>query len=328
MDYTLLRKEKIAIKFLDFITNFQGVWKIVINEYKGLVRTRDDGSELINYDDAAFPSYIYDGYVYSGCTWEKVPHFHKDIELLSVHSSCMGYSVNGTNIFLEKGDTIFVNSDQLHYSYATPPREGRYVIAVMHPRILCANYAVEAKAVLPVISNKKVPFIHFRNGDRDAARMQELVLFLAKQAYGNEFLITKTFFEIWEIIMTRVNETGEFSQDDIINQDVHNEVLKAMMNYVDKNYMNNITLNEVASAGGVSRSLCNTIFNKYTQMTPIEYIMHFRTRKVADLLQSGDMPMSEIAEMTGFSNASYMAETFKKFYKFSPREYKKTMQSQ
>lgn len=328
MDYTLLKKEKIAIKFLDFITNFQGVWKIVINEYKGLVRTRDDGSELINYDDAAFPSYIYDGYVYSGCTWEKVPHFHKDIELLSVHSSCMGYSVNGTNIFLEKGDTIFVNSDQLHYSYATPPREGRYVIAVMHPRILCANYAVEAKAVLPVISNKKVPFIHFRNGDRDAARMQELVLFLAKQAYGNEFLITKTFFEIWEIIMTRVNETGEFSQDDIINQDVHNEVLKAMMNYVDKNYMNNITLNEVASAGGVSRSLCNTIFNKYTQMTPIEYIMHFRTRKVADLLQSGDMPMSEIAEMTGFSNASYMAETFKKFYKFSPREYKKTMQSQ
>lgn len=300
----------------------------MINEYKGLVRTRDDGSELINYDDAAFPSYIYDGYVYSGCTWEKVPHFHKDIELLSVHSSCMGYSVNGTNIFLEKGDTIFVNSDQLHYSYATPPREGRYVIAVMHPRILCANYAVEAKAILPVISNKKLPFIHFRNGDRDAARMQELVLFLARQAHGNEFLITKTFFEIWEIIMTRVSETGEFSQDEIMNQDVHNEVLKAMMNFVDKNYMNNITLNEVASAGGVSRSLCNTIFNKYTQMTPIEYIMHFRTRKVADLLQSGDMPMSEIAEMTGFSNASYMAETFKKFYKFSPREYKKTMQNQ
>ena len=222
----------------------------MINEYKGLVRTRDDGSELINYDDAAFPSYIYDGYVYSGCTWEKVPHFHKDIELLSVHSSCMGYSVNGTNIFLEKGDTIFVNSDQLHYSYATPPREGRYVIAVMHPRILCANYAVEAKAILPVISNKKVPFIHFRNGDRDAARMQELVLFLARQAHGNEFLITKTFFEIWEIIMTRVSETGEFSQDEIMNQDVHNEVLKAMMNFVDKNYMNNITLNEVASAGG------------------------------------------------------------------------------
>ena len=298
----------------------------MIVEYKGLVRTREDGSEMINYDDAAFPSYIYDGYVYSGCTWEKVPHFHKDIELLSVHSSCMGYSVNGNNIFLEKGDTLFVNSDQLHYSYAIPPREGRYIIAVLHPSILCSNYAVEAKAVMPVISNKKIPYIHFHSGDRDAARMQELMFQLHRNGLGNEFLITKTFFEIWELIMVRASESGDLNKDVQINQDLHNDILKAMMNYVDKNYMNNITLNEVASAGGVSRSLCNSIFNKYTQMTPIEYIMHFRTRKVADLLQSGDLSMSEIAEQTGFSSASYMAETFKKFYRFSPREYKKSIQ--
>lgn len=297
----------------------------MIKEYKGLVRTREDGSEMINYDDAAFPSYIFDGYVYSGCTWEKVPHFHKDIELLSVHSSCMGYSVNGTNIFLERGDTIFVNSGQLHYSYAMPPREGRYIIAVLHPTILCSNYAVEAKAVMPVISNKKLPYIHFRNGDRDSARMQELMFKLHREAFGNEFLITKIFFEIWELIMIRASETVDMSSDIQTNQDLHNDVLKAMMSYVDKNYMKNITLNDVAGAGGVSRSLCNTIFNKYTQMTPIEYIMHFRIRKVADLLQSGNLSMGEIAEMTGFSNASYMAETFKKFYKFSPREYKKAV---
>jgi AraC-like DNA-binding protein len=297
----------------------------VINEYRGLVRTKEDGSEIINYDDPTFPSYIHDGYVYGGCTWEKVTHFHKDVELLSVHSSCMGYSVNGNSIFLEKGDTLFVNSDQLHYSYALPPREGRYIIAVMHPRILCSNYAVEAKAILPVTGNKKVPYIHFHNGDRDAARIQELMFELQHKAKGNEFLITKVFYEIWEIILDRVNESGQFIPDDMLNQDLHNEVLKAMMNYVDKNYMNNITLNEIASSGGISKSLCNSIFNKYTQMSPIEYIMHFRARKVADLLQAGTFSMSEIAEQTGFSSASYMAETFKRFYMLSPREYKKAM---
>ena len=298
----------------------------MIKEYRGLVRTKDDGSEIINYDDPSFPSYIFDGYVYSGCTWEKVTHFHKDVELISVHSSCMGYSVNGENLMLERGDTLFVNADQLHYSFALPPREGRYIIAVMHPRILCANYAVEAKAVLPVVTNKKVPYIHFRKGDRDAAELQELMFYLERQAKGNEFLITKTFFEIWEIIMNRINESGQFSSDEVVNQDIHNDILKTMMNYVDKNYMKNIKLGDLAGAGGVSRSLCNSIFNKYTNMTPIEYIMHYRTRKVADLLQSGDYSMPEIAEMTGFSNASYMAETFKKFYKFSPREYKKSME--
>ena len=300
----------------------------MIKEYRGLVRTREDGSEIINYDDPSFPSYIYDGYVYSGCTWERIPHFHKDIELISVHSSCMGYSVNGKEIFLERGDTIFVNSDQLHYSFATPPREGRYIIAVLHPSILSSNYAVEAKAILPVISNKKIPYIHFRNGDRDSARIQELCFELEKKCKGNEFLITKTFFEIWDIILNRVAESGEIGGEDSMNADVHNDILKAMMSYVDKNYMKNITLGELAGAGGVSRSLCNSIFNKYTKMTPIEYIMHYRTRKVADLLQSQDISMPEIAELTGFSNASYMAETFKKFYKFLPREYKKAIRQQ
>ena len=295
----------------------------MINEYRGLVRTRDDGSEIVNYDDASFPSYIYDGYVYSGCTWEKVPHFHKDIELVSLTYSHMGYSINGEDIFLEPGDTIFINSNQLHYSFATPPREGRYVIAILHPSLLSSNYAVEAKAILPVINNKSVPYIHFKKGDRDAAKIHELVLSLQREAFGNEFLITKTFFEIWEIILNRVNESGSFSQNEFLNQDMRSDILKAMMNYVDKNYMNNISLNDIAGAGGISKSLCNTLFNKYTDMTPIEYIMHFRTRKVADLLQSSDASMSEVAELTGFSNASYMAETFKKFYKFSPREYKK-----
>ena len=51
--------------------------------------------------------------------------------------------------------------------------------------------------------------------------------------------------------------------------------------------------------------------------------MHYRCRKITDLLLAGDMSMSEIAELTGFSGASYMSETFKKFYKMSPRDFKK-----
>ena len=36
------------------------------------------------------------------------------------------------------------------------------------------------------------------------------------------------------------------------------------------------------------------------------------------------MSMSKIAEITGFTGASYMAETFKKFYKMSPRDFRKS----
>ncbi|MBQ3836241.1 MAG: helix-turn-helix transcriptional regulator, partial [Treponema sp.] len=103
----------------------------------------------------------------------------------------------------------------------------------------------------------------------------------------------------------------------------HNSRLKAMMLFIDERYKERITLSDIATAGGVSQSLCNQIFNKLTEKSPIEYLAQYRCRKVADLLVSSGMSMPEIADMTGFTGASYMAETFKKYFGQSPRDYKK-----
>ena len=47
-------------------------------EQMGLIVKRDDGSEIVNYDDPNFPSYIYDGWIAPKVTWEGVPHFHEE----------------------------------------------------------------------------------------------------------------------------------------------------------------------------------------------------------------------------------------------------------
>ena len=135
---------------------------------RGIIMKRSDGSEVVNYNNDSFPTYIHDGYIFPGCTWERVPHYHDDVEFISVHSGSMGYSVDGTNIILKKGDTIFVNSDKIHYSFSTENRVTRYVIAVMHPSIICSSFAVETKAIKPVITDRSVPFIHFKAEDFDA----------------------------------------------------------------------------------------------------------------------------------------------------------------
>ena len=57
--------------------------KIVMNhDVMGLIVKREDGSEIVNYDDASFPSYIIDGWVAPKVTWERVPHFHEDVEIV------------------------------------------------------------------------------------------------------------------------------------------------------------------------------------------------------------------------------------------------------
>ena len=85
-------------------------------EQMGLIVKRDDGSEIVNYDDPNFPSYIYDGWIAPKVTWEGVPHFHEDIEIMTIKEGQVAYFVNGKELLLRMGDTIVVNSNQIHYN--------------------------------------------------------------------------------------------------------------------------------------------------------------------------------------------------------------------
>ena len=41
-------------------------------EVMGLIVKREDGSEIVNYDDESFPSCIYEGWVAPRCTWARM----------------------------------------------------------------------------------------------------------------------------------------------------------------------------------------------------------------------------------------------------------------
>lgn len=293
------------------------------NVKRGIIIKRKDGSEVVRYNDPSFPSYIFDGYIVKGCDWERVPHYHEEVEIISLKSEEMAYMVEGTLVKLKKGDTLFVNSGCIHYSLSTTNEVSRYIIAVLHPKIICSSFAVEEKAVRPIILDKTVPFVHFKAEDFDAPSIFQLMIEMEDKCKGNEFLITKYFFEIWDIIMRRFTEAYRVHVHSMEESSGHNSRLKDMMLFIDEHYRDRISLNDIAHAGGVSQSLCNQIFNKLTEKSPIEYLAQYRCRKVADLLASSEMTMTEIAEATGFSGASYMAETFKKYFNQSPREYKK-----
>ena len=294
------------------------------NVKRGVIIKRKDGSEVVRYNDPSFPSYIFDGYIVKGCDWERVPHYHEEVEIVSVKSGEMAYMVEGTLVKLKKGDTLFVNSGCIHYSLSTTNEVTRYIIAILHPKIICSSFAVEQKAVRPIVSDKTVPFVHFKREDFDAPSIFQLMIEMEDNCKGNEFLITKYFFELWDIIMRRFTEAYRVHVHNMEESSGHNSRLKEMMLFIDERYRDRISLNDIARAGGVSQSLCNQSFHKLTEKSPIEYLAQYRCRKVADLLASSEMSMTEIADATGFSGASYMAETFKKYFNQSPREYKKS----
>jgi AraC-like DNA-binding protein len=289
-------------------------------EVMGLIVKRDDGSEIINYDDPGFPSYIYDGWIAPKVTWEGVPHFHEDIEIMTIKQGHLAYYVNGKELLLNEGDTIVVNSNQIHYNLCVNGEVAKYVIAIINPRILSGSVAVEMQAIRPITENPDIPYLRFRYINEYTEQMRDLVLGLPEIRH-DPFQITKQFYQIWDIIRKQASSYGAPAEE--IISDPRMQSFKAMMHFISDNYQRQIKLDDIAQSGNVSKSLCNTLFHQYVSESPINYLMHLRCRKVAELLRSGNMPMSQIAALTGFGGVSYMSETFRKFFEKSPREYRK-----
>jgi len=287
----------------------------------GLIVKREDGSEEVNYDDPSFPSYIYDGWIKPNVTWEKVPHFHEDVEIVTVKSGKMAYCVNGKVVYLYAGDTIFVNSNQIHYSMSVDGETATYVIFVVNPGILNSSVAVEMNAVLPIINNRNMSYLRFRDINEKTREIHRIMLSLP-DLRRDPFRITMKLFEIWEIILLQSTSYGMLDED--LQADMHTKAFKAMMFYIQQQYANPITLEDISQSGNVSKSLCNRIFHKYVGGSPVSYLVDFRLRKAAEYLRTTALPLSEIARKTGFNGTSYMAEMFRRSFGVSPTAYRKT----
>ncbi len=290
-------------------------------EVLGLIVKRDDGSEVVNYDDDNFPSYIYDGWIAPKVTWEGVPHFHEDIEIMTIKEGQVAYTVNGKTVILNEGDTIVINSNQIHYNACVGER-ARYVICVLHPGILANSVAVEMQAIRPITDNPDIPYLRFRYINEYTEAIRDLVLGLPEIRH-DPFAITKQFYQIWDIVRKKAVSLGATEE---AVYDPKMQSFKAMMHFISNNYQTQISLSDIALSGNISKSLCNTLFHQYVGESPISYLMHLRCRKVAEILRSGNCSMSDIASLTGFGGVSYMSETFRKFFDMSPREYRKQWQ--
>lgn len=93
--------------------------------------------------------------------------------------------------------------------------------------------------------------------------------------------------------------------------------------YIDANYMDNITLDQLAEITHVNKYYLVHSFTKYIGLSPIHYLTHKRIRVSMDLLASTDSSISQIASGVGFSSQSYFTHVFRKILGITPVQYRK-----
>ena len=91
--------------------------------------------------------------------------------------------------------------------------------------------------------------------------------------------------------------------------------------YMEQHFARRIELARLAECARLSPTYFCSSFHAATGMTPWEYLIRLRMEKAKQLLRNSDFTVSEIAQRTGFCDASYLTRLFRRHEKMTPRRY-------
>lgn len=101
------------------------------------------------------------------------------------------------------------------------------------------------------------------------------------------------------------------------------ERIRTMVSYIHQHYADKITVSQIAMSAHISEREALRCFRRCLHMTPSDYLMEYRLHCVQRLLHEGALPVADIAQRTGFSDAAYFDKAFRAAFGMTPTQYRK-----
>ena len=95
--------------------------------------------------------------------------------------------------------------------------------------------------------------------------------------------------------------------------------------YIHTNIKKSFSVGELAAMEFLSPSRCREVFREVTGLAPLEYIAKQRIHLACELIEQGDLSLSQVAELCGFSDRLYFQRVFKKLTRVTPGEYRERL---
>lgn len=251
------------------------------------------------------------------------PHWHHEMELFILYSGEIEMLIGDSTQIFHEGDVCFINSDIIHSYQALRRKSCRFRCIVFDPGIIGGEPGsiFDSNYINPLIRRgpKYLMVSHTDKDDvihRDIDNLYEICI---EQAPGYEFQVRNILSEI--IIQIE----SEITMQDIYRvHDIQAERLKIMLAWIEENISGPINIRGIADSVHVSPRECQRIFSRYLHRTPIGYVREKRIITAAELLDSTEKTVTEIAFQCGFSSPGYFSRQFREIMGCSPAEYRQS----
>jgi len=151
----------------------------------------------------------------------------------------------------------------------------------------------------------------------NATRKKNIALFI-NRAIGCSLSAAESF-DKW---MHTLKEFGEEMLVSATQEKNQPDLIQLAINYIDKNYMHNIGIGQIAEMLQVTPNYLSSLFHKKTGTTFTKYITNTRILKSKELLLDPSKKVQEVAETVGYFSTRHFTKLFTEIVGCYPSEYR------
>lgn len=94
------------------------------------------------------------------------------------------------------------------------------------------------------------------------------------------------------------------------------------LTFIEQNFQNNMTVNDISEFCNLNRSYFGKIFRNAVGTSPQNFLINYRMSKASELLRITELQILDICKAVGYPNQLHFSRAFKNVYGESPRNWR------
>jgi xylan 1,4-beta-xylosidase len=236
------------------------------------------------------------------------PHYADTIEVLLCYNLIGTIYIGGIQFELKEQQVFFIPPNVVHSIYYKKS-DGFVKVLKINPSQLTPYLHINN-----LLRNCSSDYFHFPAKLNEYEKVNNIATCFEKS--DNAFSVCSSICELFSLLINHTKASPGY-----IIESSHNEVLKKVILWTEQNYLNKITIEEIANVVGYTKyHFCNK-FKLLTGITYLNYLNNLRIYHACDLLKE-DISIEKVSELCGFENTSYFIQLFKKITGTTPKKYR------
>lgn len=256
-------------------------------------------------------------YNYSADIFNSLDYPRKNKEVFSCINkpkkvNILVYLKNCSAVYTQKnGDVFTAECDDVVYTPAGSEYSSEFTLSAKHGSTLGFNFSLYDNKFNPFILDDGI--IIFKNQRPEIKQLFSALNSCYSPIVPNICMAKSHFYEIMSLLCES-SQKKRFGKYDVISVGIR---------YLESHDNPEVCIRDLADMCNVSECYFRRLFKEFSGMTPVEYITRNKIKKAKNYLKYENISVGNIAQLLGFSDASYFTKQFKNATGITPAQYRK-----